>query len=76
MQTLKAHVRNGRLIMDEPTDIPEGSEIELVIADDDDDNLDDKERERLHRALRKSWASAKRGDTRPVQEIIRKLKGE
>jgi hypothetical protein len=75
MQTLKAHVRNGRLIMDEPTDIPEGSEIELVIADDED-NLDEQERERLHRALRKSWASAKRGDTRPVQEIVRKLKGE
>jgi len=75
MQTLKAHVRNGRLIMDEPTDIPEGSEIELVIAGDEDD-LDEKERERLHRALRKSWASAKRGDTRPAQEIMRKLKGE
>ena len=57
MQTLKAHVRNGRLIMDKPTDIPEGSEIELVIAGDED-NLDEKERERLHRALRKSWASA------------------
>jgi hypothetical protein len=66
MQTLKAHVRNGRLIMDEPTDILEGSEIELVIAGDED-NLDDKERERLHRALRKSWASANRGDTRPVR---------
>ena len=75
MQTLKAHVRNGRLIMDEPTDIPEGSEIELVIADDEE-NLDEKERERLHRALRKSWASAKRGDTRPVREIMRQLKGE
>ncbi len=75
MQTLKAHVRNGRLIMDEPTDIPEGSEIELVIADDED-NLDEKERERLHRALRKSWASAKRHDTRPVREIMHKLKGE
>ncbi len=61
--------------MDEPTDIPEGSEIELVIADDGD-NLDEKERERLHRALRKSWASAKRGDTRPVREIMPKLKGD
>ena len=49
--------------MDEPTDI---REIELVIADDEV-NLDEKERERLHRALRKSWASAKRGDTRPVR---------
>jgi hypothetical protein len=28
-------------MMDEPTDIPEGSKIELVIADDED-NLDEK----------------------------------
>jgi hypothetical protein len=74
MRTLKAHVRNGRLIMNEPTDIQEGSEIELAIADDED-NLDEQERERLHRALRKSWASAKRGDTRPVREIMRAAAG-
>jgi hypothetical protein len=75
MQTLKAYVRNGRLVMDEPTEIPEGSEIELAIAADADD-LDEEERERLHRALRKSWASAKRGKTRPAQAIVRKLKGK
>ncbi len=67
MQTLKAHVRNGRLIMNEPADIPEGSEIELVIADDED-NLDERERERLHRAPRKSWASATPGEMSATTE--------
>ena len=30
MQPLKAHVKNGRLLLDEPTDLPEGEEVELV----------------------------------------------
>ena len=28
--TLKARVRAGRLIVDEPTDLPEGTEVELI----------------------------------------------
>jgi hypothetical protein len=31
--TVRACVRNGRLVVDEPTDLPEGTEVELV-ADD------------------------------------------
>ena len=34
MQPLKAHVRNGRLVLDEPTDRPEGDVIELVPLDE------------------------------------------
>jgi hypothetical protein len=30
MQPLKAHVKNGRLFLDEPTDLPEGTEVDLV----------------------------------------------
>jgi hypothetical protein len=30
MQPLQAHVRNGRLVLDEPTDLPEGEIVELV----------------------------------------------
>jgi hypothetical protein len=33
MQQLKAVVRNGRLVLDEPTDLPQGAEIELVAVD-------------------------------------------
>ena len=34
MHPLKAHVRNGRLVLDEPTDLPEGEVVELVLRDD------------------------------------------
>lgn len=30
MQSFKAVVRNGRLVVDEPTDLPEGTEVQLL----------------------------------------------
>jgi len=44
---LKAKVTGGRLIVDEPTDLPEGTEISLVPADPHD-AMSVSERERLH----------------------------
>jgi hypothetical protein len=74
MNTLKAVVRNGRLVMDEPTELPEGSAVDLTIADSGDD-LDDEERAALHTALDRSWADAKAGLIRPAAEILKELKG-
>jgi hypothetical protein len=54
----KAHVRNGRLVLDEPTDLPEGTVVPLEIADDWDD-LNDEERAALHRELAASSAERK-----------------
>jgi len=28
---IRGYVRNGRLVIDEPTDLPEGTELELVV---------------------------------------------
>jgi hypothetical protein len=33
--TVRGHVRSGRLVVDTPTDLPEGSEVELVTVADD-----------------------------------------
>ncbi len=33
--TVRARVKNGRLIVDEPTDLPEGTEIDLTAWDDE-----------------------------------------
>jgi len=38
MGALKAIVRNGRLILDEPTDLPEGAEVEIAVVIDDSDS--------------------------------------
>ncbi|HEX7669748.1 MAG TPA: hypothetical protein VF395_09205 [Polyangiaceae bacterium] len=37
MEPLKAIVKNGRLVLDAPTDMPEGTEIELALVHDEDD---------------------------------------
>jgi predicted DNA-binding antitoxin AbrB/MazE fold protein len=37
MQALKAVVKNGRLVLDAPTDLPEGEEVELAIVQEEDD---------------------------------------
>jgi len=56
MSPLRARVHEGRLILDEPTTLPQGTVIDLV-ADDEDDNLTDNERRALHAALSESWTS-------------------
>ena len=38
MEALKAIVKNGRLVLDAPTDLPEGLEVELAIVRDEDDS--------------------------------------
>ena len=40
MKSLRAVVRNGRLFLDEPTDLPDGSEVELAIVQDRDDDAE------------------------------------
>jgi hypothetical protein len=49
MRALKAHVRGGRLVLDEPTNLPEGAEVRVALVDGDE--LDDRERAELHAAI-------------------------
>lgn len=49
MRALKAHVKAGTLLLDEPTDLPDGAEVRVALVDDDD--LDDSERAKLHAAI-------------------------
>jgi len=54
MQPLKAQVRNGRLVLDEPTDLPDGEVVELWPAPLGDDEMDDEERAALNAELEAS----------------------
>lgn len=41
MNALKARVVGGRFVIDEPTDLPEGTELYLVpVSEEDEDRLD------------------------------------
>ncbi|GMV16833.1 MAG: hypothetical protein AMXMBFR56_50570 [Polyangiaceae bacterium] len=50
MNALKAHVVNGRIVVDEPTDLPDGTELYLVRAHSDDE-MDEEERAELEAAI-------------------------
>jgi len=73
MGPLRARVEKGRLVLDEPTTLPEGTVISLVI-DDEDDDLTDEERQALHDALSASWKSAEGGHLRPASAILDELR--
>jgi hypothetical protein len=72
MQPFRAHVKNGRLVMDEPTDLPDGTELTLTLADEGDD-LDDEERARLHESLRRGIAQAQAGQLVDADVVIGRL---
>ena len=70
---LKATVRGGRLVLDEPVDLPEGSEVELTMVERGDD-LDDEDRARLHEALHAAAAETKAGLAIDADEVLRALR--
>jgi hypothetical protein len=78
MVPLKAHVRNGRLLLDEPTDLPEGDVVELVQVDEvlasGGDDLDDEERAELHRELDASFAEEQAGQLIDLADAIADLR--
>jgi hypothetical protein len=74
MTPLRAHVENGRLVLDEPTSLPDGTVVDLV-ADDEGDDLTDEDRRALHDALASSWRSAEAGRLRPASAIVDELRG-
>jgi hypothetical protein len=71
--TLRARVQNGRLVLDEPTDLPEGSEVELAVVDEGDD-LDDEDRARLHAALDRADEQLKAGRFVSGKDVITRLR--
>jgi hypothetical protein len=71
MNALKAHVENGRIVVDESVDLPEGTTLEVDLrVPDGEDELDESERERLHQALDKAIASVRAGRTVDADEAI------
>jgi hypothetical protein len=73
MNQLGARVEKGRLIVDEPTTLPDGTVLDLVL-DDEGDDLNEQEREALHVALTQSSRSNDDGSVRPASAIIDELR--
>jgi len=71
--TIKARVQAGRLVVDEPTDLPDGTELELLSLDPGD-WLDEADRAALHKALHDSDADVAAGRLVDAAEILEELR--
>jgi hypothetical protein len=71
--TIKARVHAGRLVVNEPTDLPEGTELELLPLDPGD-WLDEADRTALHEVLRESDADVAAGRLVDAEEILKELR--
>ena len=69
---IKARVQAGRLVLDEPTNLPEGTEVELLPLDPGD-WLDDVDRAALHAALARSKADVAAGRLIDAADILKGL---
>ena len=73
LMTLKARVKAGRLVVDEPTDLPEGTEVELLPLDPGD-WLEPDDRAALDQALRDSDEDVKADRLVDAAAILRELR--
>ncbi len=71
--TIKARVRAGRLVVDEPTELPEGTEVELLPLDPGD-WLDESDRAALHQALGESDADVAADRLVDAEDILREIR--
>jgi len=68
--TFRAHVRNGRLLLDAPTDLPDGAEVELELVDE----MTDAEREELEQALAEGQADVQAGRVHSAADVLNELR--
>jgi hypothetical protein len=73
MHVFKARVVDGHLTLKEPTDLPEGTELELVPASPEDE-MSPEERERLHAAIEEGIADIEAGRVISREELHRRLR--
>lgn len=73
MQALKAVVKNGRLVLDEPTRLPEGTEVELLALDE---GLVPEDRAQLLQSIEDGYADIERGDHLDGFEFIARLRAK
>jgi len=75
MHALTAKVRNGRLVLDEPTNLPEGAEVRVALVDTDD--LTDDERALIHASIDRGILDIEEGrvvDHARIREVLRQTR--
>jgi hypothetical protein len=73
--TMKAHVRNGHFVADEPTELPEGTEVEIALTRvvDPFAGMDASERAELEQVIEEGYEDFERGDYEDAKEFVARL---
>lgn len=73
MTALRAHVVNGRIVVDEPVDLPDGAEVSVYLYDAAGDGMSKDERSALQSALERSLAQADAGELIEADDVLDEL---
>ena len=75
MQALKAHVRNGHVVVDEPAELPEGTEVEVNVTRIVDPfvGMAPEERAELEQELEAGRRDFEHGDHADAREFVTQL---
>ena len=74
MQVIRATVRNGRIVVDEPTTLPDGHEVALGVLNDDE--MTDAERRRLHASIARGIRDGQAGRELDLDSFVDQLDAE
>jgi hypothetical protein len=78
MVAVKAHVLNGRFVSDEPTDLPEGTQVELQVTKVADPwaDMTAEERAELEASIEEGFADVARGDHMEARAFMAQLRAK
>ena len=71
---LRAHVVNGKIVVDDPVDLPDGAEVRVFLYDAAADGMSSQERMALENALDRSLAQADAGQLVDADEVLDELR--
>ncbi len=74
MDVLKATVRNGRLTLDAPTDLPEGTVVDVCVVSED--GMSDAERRELHASIARGIRDGRAGRVANFDDVLNELDAE
>lgn len=74
MQVIRATVRNGRIVVDEPTTLPDGHEVALGVLNDD--GMSEAERRRLYASITRGIRDGQAGREMDFDSFLDQLDAE
>jgi len=73
MRARKIQVKNGRLVLDESTDLPDGAEVEVLVIDDE---LTADDRTKLHASLDRALEDSDAGRRTDAWKYLQRYRAE